>query len=134
MYSVLSTLSKYTYFLTYRKTLLHALLLLVFKIVQSLQCILKIKCAEGSESSSFVYDNKIMSRFLLIIFSKESNLLLIDLMFKCPTIFQFLQTNFSFIDSISREVCYYHFDSMNSINKLFFEPSTLSFRAIFKYF
>ena len=40
MYGVLNTLSEYTYFCI-SKTLLHALLLLVFKIVESLQCILK---------------------------------------------------------------------------------------------
>ena len=37
MYSALNTLSEYTY----QKTLLYKLLLLVFKIVQSLQCILE---------------------------------------------------------------------------------------------
>ena len=40
MYSVLNTLSEYTY-LKYQKALLHTLLLLVFKTVQNLQCILK---------------------------------------------------------------------------------------------
>ena len=40
MYSVLNTLSKYTYFYISNK-LLHTLLLLVFKIVESLQCNLK---------------------------------------------------------------------------------------------
>ena len=37
MYRVLNTLSEYTY----QKTLRHTLLLPVFKIVESLQCILK---------------------------------------------------------------------------------------------
>ena len=48
MYSVLNTLSEYTYF-NVSKTLLHTLLLLAFKIVESLECILKkeilVKCA-----------------------------------------------------------------------------------------
>ena len=41
MHSVLNTLSEYTYFYI-SKTLLHTLLLLVSKIVESLQCILNI--------------------------------------------------------------------------------------------
>ena len=40
MYTVLNTLLEYTYF-TYQKTLLHTLMLLVFKIVESFQYILK---------------------------------------------------------------------------------------------
>ena len=40
MYKALNTLSEDTYFYI-TKTLLHTLLLLVFKIVESLQCILK---------------------------------------------------------------------------------------------
>ena len=40
MYSVLTTLFQYTYF-TCQKALLHTFLLLVSKIVESLQCILK---------------------------------------------------------------------------------------------
>ena len=42
MYSVLEILSEYLYFYI-SKTLLHTLLLLVFKIVESLQRILNIK-------------------------------------------------------------------------------------------
>ena len=42
MYSVSNTLSEYIYF-QYQKTLLHTLLLPIFKIVESLQCILKQK-------------------------------------------------------------------------------------------
>ena len=41
MFSVLNTLSEYIYF-AYQKTLIHTLLLLIFKIVESLQCILTI--------------------------------------------------------------------------------------------
>ena len=40
MYNVLNTLSEYLYF-TYQKILVHTLSLLVFKIVESLLCILK---------------------------------------------------------------------------------------------
>ena len=40
MYSVLNTLQEYKYFYI-SKTLLHTFFLLVFKIVKSLQCILK---------------------------------------------------------------------------------------------
>ena len=40
MYSVLHTLSRYTYFFTYQKVLLHTILLLVSKIVENLQYIL----------------------------------------------------------------------------------------------
>ena len=41
MYSVLNTFSEYAYF-DIKKILLHTLLFLVFKIVESLQCILQI--------------------------------------------------------------------------------------------
>ena len=50
MYSVFNILSDYTYFYISKK-LLHTLLLLVFKIVESLQCILNKKseyvCVRG---------------------------------------------------------------------------------------
>ena len=46
----------------------------------------KINCVEGNESSSFVSENKIISRFLLMRSSKNSNLFLIELMLKCPTL------------------------------------------------
>ena len=46
MYSVLNTLSGYTFTyqntFTYKEALLHTLLLLVFKIVKSHQCIFKV--------------------------------------------------------------------------------------------
>ena len=42
MYSVVNKLSEYVYF-SYQKTLLHTLLLLLFKVVENLQCILKEK-------------------------------------------------------------------------------------------
>ena len=41
MYSVLNKLSQYVYIFTYQKTILHALLLLGFKIVESLRCVFK---------------------------------------------------------------------------------------------
>ena len=41
MYSVLNKLSQYAYIFTYQKTILHTLLLLGFKIVESLQCVFK---------------------------------------------------------------------------------------------
>ena len=41
MYSVLNTLSEYTYSYISKKTLLHILMLRVSKIVESFQCILK---------------------------------------------------------------------------------------------
>ena len=41
MYSVLNNLQNIYTFFTYKKKLLHTLLLLVFKIIVSLQCILK---------------------------------------------------------------------------------------------
>ena len=50
MYSVLNTLSEYIYTFTYKKTLLHTLLLLVFKIVESFKSILKL--------SSFAKDER----------------------------------------------------------------------------
>ena len=42
MYSVWNTLSEYSYFCTSKNILLYALLLVIFKIVESLQCILKV--------------------------------------------------------------------------------------------
>ena len=41
MYRVLNKLLEYIYFYISKKPLLHTLLLFVFKIVESLQCILK---------------------------------------------------------------------------------------------
>ena len=50
MYTVLNTLLEYTYF-TCQKTLLHTLMLLVFKIVESFQCILKGQSFLGEPKS-----------------------------------------------------------------------------------
>ena len=50
MYSVLNTHSEYTY----QKTLLHTLLLLVFKILESLQCILKDSFSKCEQIHSFL--------------------------------------------------------------------------------
>ena len=60
----------------------------------------KINCAEGNESSSFVSNNNIMSRFLLMISSKNSNLFFLELMVKYPTILNVLLSlleEFSFL-------------------------------------
>ena len=70
--------------------------------------LLKSICPEGNESLSFVSNNKTMSRFPLMTSSKNSNLFLMESMFKCPTIslfaefsWIFFRPNFSFIDSIN---------------------------------
>ena len=51
MYSILNTISKYTY----QKTILHILLQLVFKIVKSFQCILKCKKHESNNLPTFLW-------------------------------------------------------------------------------
>ena len=55
-----------------------------------------INCAEGNESSSFVSESRIISRFLLMINCKASDLFLKELIFKCHTIL--LLGEFSFIN------------------------------------
>ena len=73
--------------------------------------LLKLITAEGNESLSFVSNNKTMSRFLLMTSSKNSNLFLIESMFKCPTISLlaelsciFFRLNFTFTDSIKESL------------------------------
>ena len=73
VYSVLNTLSEYTF--TYQKTLLHTILLLVFKIVESFQYILKLKFDRWvssvyvllSTKSGFLYFNEAVVVFTTLL-------------------------------------------------------------------
>ena len=73
IYSSLNTLSEYKNF-TYQKSLLYPLLLLVFKIVKRLQCILN----KGWYSRKNNYPNKIFQTFVVFLFQITINSYLIS--------------------------------------------------------
>ena len=73
IYSSLNTLSEYKYF-TYQKSLLYPLLLLVFKIVKRLQCILN----KWWYSRKNNYPNKIFQTFVVFLFQITINSYLIS--------------------------------------------------------
>lgn len=58
--------------------------------------VFEINYAEGNESSSFLSDNKIMSSFAQMTYSKNSNLFFMELRFKCPVVSFFRGTFFRF--------------------------------------
>ena len=64
MYSVLNKLSEYIYTFSYHITLLHTLLLLVSKIMESLQCILKVISNIALDMQAFL--TKIVGKWLLL--------------------------------------------------------------------
>ena len=84
--------------------------------------------AEGNESSSSVSYSKIMSRFLLLTSSKDSNLFLMKLMFECSTVsligeFSFISFNPILASLIpSKEVCCLSL-RLNESVKISSEPS-----------
>ena len=73
IYSSLNTLSEYKNFI-YQKPLLYPLLLLVFKIVKRLQCILN----KGWYSRKNNYPNKIFQTFVVFLFQITINSYLIS--------------------------------------------------------
>lgn len=103
--------------------------------------VFEINYAEGNESSSFLSDNKIMSSFSLMTYSKNSNLFFMELRFKCPIV-SFLE-ELSFISARSllaslipsRDAYYlYHLDSVNQFKFLLNHPHTFDLKVSLIFF